>query len=368
MDFTSHTHNSAHAHNSASPNWLRLYGFSTAFAPPAEDARLPARILFHSQEHYRIITADGERDAHLAGRLRHLLEFPVVGDWVLVAGQGSGPLRIEELLPRKTCLSRKVPGEQTLEQVVAANVDTVFMVMGLDGDFNLRRLERFAVMVWNSGAQPVAVLTKADLHEDPAAARLDALAVAPGIAVATVSSIRGEGLEPLGAYLSPGRTVALVGSSGAGKSTLLNRLCGKEIMRTGDVRSSDDRGRHTTTHRQLILLPTGGLLIDNPGVREIQLWANEEALTETFSDLETLAASCRFRNCRHEAEPGCAVQLALREGRLSEARLQSWRKLEKELRHLERQQNVAASRKEDKRLGRHYKRIQAAKRTLRRDE
>ncbi|MEM9292260.1 MAG: ribosome small subunit-dependent GTPase A [Acidobacteriota bacterium] len=326
----------------------------------------PARVLFRSLELYRVITAAGEREAEPSGRLRSDGELPAVGDWVLARGGEDGPLQLVSLLPRRTSLSRKVPGERTVEQVVAANVDTVFIVMGLDGDFSLRRLERFSVMVWESGAQPVAVLTKADLHEDPAGARLDAQMAVPGVPVMAVSSLEGTGLDPLQAYLEPGRTVALIGSSGVGKSTLVNRLCGSEVMKTGAVREGDDRGRHTTTHRQLVPLPGGALLIDNPGVREIQLWAGDEALSETFGDIDALARNCRFRDCSHEGEPGCAVESALESGALDAGRMESWRKLQRELHHLERQQNVVLQRQEDKRWAKIYRSAQAAKRARKR--
>lgn len=350
---------------------LSVFGFSTSLAASLasfrEERNAPdlraGRVVFQSHEHYRLVTEAGEVQAHPSGRLRRESDLPVVGDWVAFAPQSDGSVPVIEILPRRTCLSRKVPGEETREQVVAANVDTVFVVMGLDGDYNLRRLERFVVMISASGAQSVVVLTKADLHEDPAGARLDSQEVAPGVPVVTVSSLLGEGLEPLEAYLAPASTVALVGSSGAGKSTLLNRLCGNEVMRTGAVREGDDRGRHTTTHRQLVQLPGGGLLIDNPGIREIQLWAGEENLSQAFGDLEDLARACRFRDCHHESEPGCEVRRALDDGRLSPSRFASWQNLQKELRHLERRKDVAASRKESRRLGRFYKKVQAEKKS-----
>ncbi|MCH9651327.1 MAG: ribosome small subunit-dependent GTPase A [Deltaproteobacteria bacterium] len=352
---------------------LRDFGFSSDHADSFSDltshrpglALQPARVVFESNEYYRLMTSSGEVKARLAGRLRQGGTFPVVGDWVAVPASQEHLLLVQEILPRKTRLSRKVPGEKTQEQVVAANVDTVFVVMGLDGDYNLRRLERFLVMVQASGAQPVVVLTKADLHQDPIGARLDAQAVAPGVAVWAVSSTQGEGLEPIRSQLAPGLTVALIGSSGAGKSTLLNRLCNAEVMLTGAVRDGDDRGRHTTTHRQLVRLPGGGLLIDNPGIREVQLWGEGEDLAETFDDLEALASACRFRDCQHRDEPGCEVLAAIDQGLLKEARLVSWRTLQKELRHLERRRDVAASRQEDRRLGRFYKRVQAQKKARR---
>ncbi|MCB1035967.1 MAG: ribosome small subunit-dependent GTPase A [Acidobacteria bacterium] len=352
---------------------LPQLGFTSSFARSLADLKaespgpelLAGRVVFESQEHYRLATAAGELDARPAGRLRREAELPAVGDWVAFAPQVDGVVPILHVLPRRTCLSRKVAGEETREQVVAANVDSVFVVMGLDGDFNLRRLERYVVMIGASGAQPVVVLSKADLHPDPAGARLDALGAASGAPVHCVATPSGEGLEPLRAYLEEGKTVALVGSSGAGKSTLLNGLCGQEVMRTGAVRGSDDRGRHTTTHRQLVRLPGGGLLIDNPGIREIQLWAGEEDLSEAFEDLEELARSCRFRDCRHQGEPGCEVQAALADGRLDPGRFRNWLDLQKEIQHLERRRDVAASRKEDRRLGRLYKRVQAEKNSRR---
>ncbi len=349
------------------------FGYSASFAASflsltaqrPDRALAVGRVTFQSQELYRLLTEVGELEACPSGRLRREFELPVVGDWVVFSPQDDGVVPIVGVLPRKTCLSRKVPGEATREQVVAANLDTVFVVMGLDGDYNLRRLERFVVMISASGAQPVVVLTKADLHADPLGARLDSQAAVPGTQVVAVSSLLGEGLEPLRAFLGPGATVALVGSSGAGKSTLLNRLCGSRWMRTSAVRASDDRGRHTTTHRQLVRLPEGGVLIDNPGVREIQLWADEKDLSGAFEDLETLARSCRFGDCSHRDEPDCEVRAALGDGRLDPARFENWLGLQKELRHLERRRDVAASRKEDRRLGRFYKRVQAEKKARR---
>ena len=337
------------------------HSFSALANTKSSTALQPARVIFESNEHYRLLTSSGEVEARLAGRLRQGTDLPVVGDWVAVPANQPGLLLVQDILPRRTRLSRKVPGDKAREQVVAANVDTVFVVMGLDGDFNLRRLERFLVMVEASGAQAVVVLTKADLHEDPVGVRLDTLAVTSGVPVWAVSSTEGEGLDPIRSQLAPGVTIALIGSSGAGKSTLLNRLCDSEVMRTGAVREGDDRGRHTTTHRQLVRLPGGGLLIDNPGIREVQLWAEGEDLSQAFDDLEAFARGCRFHDCQHQQEPGCEVRAAIDEGRLDEARLDNWQTLQKELRHLERRRDVAASRREDRRLGLFYKRTQAQK-------
>lgn len=325
---------------------------------------IPARVVALSREIYRVRTTTGERVARPSGRLRASSELPAIGDWSVVeAPSGGGDCIIHCLLPRRTRLSRKVAGERTEEQVVAANVDAVFLIMGLDGDYNLRRLERFAVMAWNSGADPVVVLTKADLVEDPLERRFDAEDMAPGVPVHVTAAVHGEGLDPLRGHLGPGCTVALIGSSGAGKSTLLNALCGGEVMATGAVREGDDRGRHTTTHRQLVRLPSGGLLIDNPGVREIQLWADSDAaLDDAFDDVAELASACRFRNCSHVDEPGCAVLEAVEAGALSAGRLGSYRGLRRELRHLELKQDVAAQRRESKKTGKLYRSIQNAKR------
>lgn len=338
---------------------------------PSGPAVEPARIVFASREIFHVWTATGERTARLAGRLRAGVELPAVGDWVVVdRAAGHDPARetlIRALLPRRTRLSRKVAGAETREQVVAANLDAVFVVMGLDGDFNPRRLERFSVMARESGAEPVVVLTKAALAADVAERRLEAQEAAPGLPVIVTSALEGEGLDPVSFYLEPGRTVAMIGSSGAGKSTLVNRLAGTEVMRTAAVRASDDRGRHTTTHRQLVRLPGGGLLIDNPGVREIQLWAEDVAgLGAAFDDIERLAEGCRFRDCGHDDEPGCAVRAAVEDGRLDPARLDHLHRLERELEALERRRDVVEQRRHGKAMGKLYKRVQAQKKRRRR--
>ncbi|MEM9598692.1 MAG: GTPase RsgA, partial [Acidobacteriota bacterium] len=266
---------------SSDPSILDAFGWSPDLAEAFEHhlqthphpVPRPARVISASREVYRVQTPSGERPARASGRLRAAGELPAIGDWVAVDGD-DGEARIHAVLPRRTRLSRKVAGGRTEEQVVAANVDVVFLVMGLDGDFNLRRLERFAVMAWASGAEPVVLLTKADLADDVPRRLHQAGAAAPGMPVYAVSALAGEGLDAVRAHLAPGRTVALIGSSGVGKSTLVNRLCGEEVMLTSAVRVGDDRGRHTTTHRQLMRLPGGGLLIDTPGVREIQLWVD----------------------------------------------------------------------------------------------
>ena len=293
---------------------------------------------------------------------------PAVGDWVAVdppASTGDTTWMIDAILPRRSKLSRKVAGAQSIEQVVAANVDHVFIVMGLDGDYNLRRLERFATMAWASGAQPTVLLTKADAAWEDLDAKVEAAeSVMPGVAVHALSCLEGIGLDALERYLVPGATIALVGSSGVGKSTLINTLVGDGIQRTAAVRAGDDRGRHTTTHRELISLPSGALVIDNPGVRELQLWADDDAaegLERTFDDIRSLAETCRFRNCSHETEPGCAVRAAIEDGRLDGARLDSQRGLERELRYQALRRDVAGRRAEEKSLSAHYRSVIRAK-------
>jgi ribosome biogenesis GTPase len=257
-----------------------------------------------------------------------------------------------------------VAGARTEEQVVAANVDTVFLVMGLDGDFNLRRVERLLTLTWDGGALPVMVLNKADVSPDADNRRCEVEAVAPGVPVLLVSAIEQVGLERLHSFLKVGETVALVGSSGVGKSTIINRLLGREAMRTREVRSKDDRGRHTTTHRQLFKLPGGGLLIDNPGIRELQMWGNTEGLRDSFEDIDTLADQCRFRDCLHLAEPGCAVREAVENGSLPAERLANYHALAKELRFLETKQDEGAQRAERKKwkaIQKDYNKWQRAK-------
>jgi ribosome biogenesis GTPase len=281
--------------------------------------------------------------------LRHLADdasqFPVVGDWVVCRiDDASSKALIQNILPRKTKISRKVAGERTEEQVVAANVDTVFLVMGLDGDFNLRRMERLLTTAWEGGVFPTVVLNKEDLAAHPEAHRRDVEAIAPGVPVLTLSALKARGLEQLQSFLGKGQTVALVGSSGAGKSTLINQLLGSEAMKTREVRAGDDRGRHTTTHRQMFRLPGGGLLIDNPGIREVQLWGAEGGLQASFDDIEALSVDCRFRDCEHQSEPGCAVLEAVEDGRLAPERLENYRALQRELLYLARKQDEGAER------------------------
>lgn len=315
--------------------------FTQSFQALAHSDWQPARVARAHGRLYHLYAAMGELQAELAGRLKHeaatASALPVVGDWVAVLPhpQEAGRATIQALLPRQSAFSRKVVGEHlTAEQVVAANVDTVLLVMGLDGDFNIRRIERYLTMAWDSGATPVIVLNKADMCPETQARIAEVEAVAWGVPVYALSAMEGAGIEALAPHIEPGKTVSLLGSSGVGKSTLANCLLGSEVQAVGGVREDDSRGRHTTTHRELMLLPAGGVLVDNPGMRELQLWADEDGLKESFEDVEVLAEACRFRDCGHGDEPGCAVREALQQGTLDRRRFDSYAKLQKELAYL----------------------------------
>lgn len=295
----------------------------------------PARVSGQDRERYDVLDGHGEFSAEISGRFRHEAQvpedFPAVGDWVALRPRAhEGPRTIVAVLPRATAFTRKQAGRETVAQVVAANVDTAFVIAGLDGDFNLRRLERYLATVWDGGASPVIVLNKADLVGDVGIRTAEVEAIAPGVPVAAVSAIEGRGLEALEAWLGAGQTIALLGSSGVGKSTLVNALLGIERQKTGEVREWDSRGRHTTTRRELIALPGGAWLVDTPGIKELQLWIEGDTLADSFPEVAALAAACRFRDCRHNAEPGCAVRAALHDGRLSRDRFTSWTKLQRE--------------------------------------
>jgi ribosome biogenesis GTPase len=291
---------------------------------------------------YALRCEDGtEIFATLAGKLRYETsrreDLPAVGDFVQVRDTV-----IERVMPRRTVFLRKAVGEMSEAQVIAANIDTVFVVTGLDGDFNLRRLERYFLTARASGAQCAILLNKADLSDNLDARVQQVRAVAPGADVVTISALRGDGIDALRPFLIPGETVAFVGSSGAGKSTLINRLLGRERQSTASVREDDSRGRHTTTHRELLETPSGALLMDTPGLRELQPWAGEDDVDGAFPEIEELADACRYRDCAHAGEEGCAVQAAIDSGSLDFGRFANYRKMRKEAAYLVRQLDVRA--------------------------
>jgi ribosome biogenesis GTPase len=302
----------------------------------------------------RVWCEGGEIEAVRSGRLTHRAtsrrELPAVGDWVVVRKRPDESRgAIIAVLPRRSWFSRRMAGQVTDEQVVAANVDVVFIVMSLDFDFSLRRLERYLLLARESGASPVVLLTKPDVCEDVPAHLAEVTALTGDVPVHVVSPRLGEGLDRVAGHLPAGKTGALLGSSGVGKSTIINRLVGRDVQKTRDIREADSKGRHTTTHRQLVFLPNGGFLIDTPGMRELQLWDVGEAVRETFDEIEALAIDCRFTDCRHRDEPRCAVKAAVEDGRLLAARLESYLKLQDELDHLARQQDQRAQIEEKRR-------------------
>jgi len=316
--------------------------FFEAQFDPTRDAELtPARVSEEQRGSYQILGQSGAWRAELAGRLRHEMagdrsQAPCTGDWVLArvppVREDGSPALIHRVLMRRTKFSRKEAGDRTAEQIIAANVDTIFLVQSLNLNLNPRRLERYLALLWESGAEPVVVLSKADLCPDPDPSVEVAKTAARGVTVLVTSALAPGGLDVLAPYLGVGRTVALVGSSGVGKSTIVNRLLGSDLMRVQGIRE-DDRGRHTTTSRQLILLPGGGMLLDTPGMRTVLMWEGEEGLKTAFQDIEELAARCRFRDCGHGTEPGCAVQSALETGTLDAGRFANYRKVGREIRH-----------------------------------
>lgn len=329
--------------------------FAAAFEPHAKQGLVPARVIRESRGVYGVTTGDRELPAAASGRLWHGEEgggAPAVGDWVAVRlpTLPEEPGLIRAILPRKSKFSRKAAGTRTDEQVVAANVDIVFLMTGLDHDFSPRRIERYLTAAWESGSDPVLLLNKADIDAELEEHVQEVDGIAMGLPVHVISAKTGQGVEALAAYLGRGRTVSVLGSSGVGKSTLINRLLGSDIQRTGSVRASDDRGRHTTTHRELFHLPGGGLILDTPGMRELQLWESDEGIGGVFADIEELAGECRFGNCGHNGEPGCAVEAAVASGALDAERLESWRKLQLELDQVRARQDGLARLREKQRV------------------
>ncbi len=342
---------------------LRDYGWneqlSAQFEVFAGRGLVPARVVRQSRDLSTLVTPLGMLPGEVSGKFRYQTadqaDFPVVGDWVAIEPAGDDLALIHAILPRRSAFSRKAAGEAVEAQVAAANIDTVFLVSGLDGDFNLRRIERYLTTAWASGAEPVIVLNKSDLCPDLKDVIAKVESVAPDVPVVAVSALAGGELEALEPFLVPRKTVALLGSSGVGKSTLINRLLGEERLPTAPMSDPDEgRGRHTTTARELVRLPGGALLIDTPGMREIQLWGGDEDLDKAFDDIQRLAAQCRFPDCRHEQEPGCAVRAAVEAGALDRRRLGSYHKLRRELQFTELKKDAKKRRQWEKAAGRRF--------------
>jgi len=312
------------------------------------------RVALEHKGFFRVYTQDGEVLGKISGKLRHDVvnrsDLPAVGDWVVIRSRPEhGKVVIHAVLPRRTSFVRKIAGSRTEEQVVGANIDTVFLLTSLNQDFTLRRIERYLIVAWESGAKPIIILSKADLCDHVADAIIEVQAIARGVPIHAISIVTGSGLQEIAQYFQPGQTVALLGSSGVGKSTLINHLAGVDHLKVQSVRERDDRGRHTTTHRELVSLETGGLVLDTPGMRELQLWDGDESLELVFADIEVLAGHCFFGDCHHQDEPRCAVREALEAGTIDIGRYQSYAKLQKELKYQARRRDKLSAIVEKKR-------------------
>ena len=302
------------------------------------------RVALEHKNLFRLYTQSGEVLAEISGKLRHETvnrrDLPAVGDWVVIRSRPEGGrVMIHAVLPRRTSFVRKTAGSRTEEQIVGANIDTVFLLTSLNQDFSLRRIERYLIIAWEGGANPIIILSKSDLCDRVTERINEVQAIARGVPIHSVSVVTGRGLDDIAQYFKPGQTVALLGSSGVGKSTLINHLTGVDQLKVQTVREHDNRGRHTTTHRELILLPSGGLVLDTPGMRELQLWDGDESLQLVFEDIEAFAEKCFFTDCRHQDEPQCAVREALVAGTIDTGRYESYEKLQKELKYLARRRD-----------------------------
>lgn len=322
-------------------------GLQSDFERLLRPCLVPARVSSVMKGHFRVWSESGDSLAKLSGKLlfraKSSSDLPAVGDWVAIETSSADRAVIHNVLPRRTKISRKVVGRAADEQIIATNIDAVFIVCALNQEFNLRRLERYVALVWDSGAQPIVLLNKADLCEDVPARLADAEFSAPGVPVHAISAGNGNGFEALFRYIKVGRTAAFIGSSGVGKSTIINRLLGSEAQSTLRVREHDDRGRHSTTSRQMFALSSGGLVIDTPGMRELQLWDVDSGLTAAFRDLDDIAMQCRYRDCSHRSEPGCAVRVAVEAGQLDSDRLANFAKLRAEQAFRDRKVDVHAA-------------------------
>ncbi len=344
--------------------------FEAAFQTHKANGLDIGRVSVEHRDCYSVLTPDGEVSAEVAGRMLHTMDstadLPKVGDWVVIQFfDGEQRAIIHDFLPRKTKFSRKMAGKEFQEQVLATNIDVIFIVQSLDGNFNPRRLERTLVLVHEGGARPVVLLNKTDVCDSVKSKVKEAAETIADVQILPVSATNGTGLRKLKKIIVAGKTYAFIGSSGVGKSTLINRLVGQELQKTQDVRAGDSKGRHTTSRRELILVPGGGCVIDTPGMRELALWHADEGMTETFSDVEQWLGQCRFSDCSHVREIGCAVLAAVESGELERERYESYMKMQHELAFLESKNSKAGAlerRQKDKKLGKLYKSIQNEKR------
>lgn len=310
-----------------------------------EQGLFPGRIVLESRHLYEIETEQGRIKARVSGHFMYTAlnrsEYPTIGDWVAVKIDTDSAV-IEKLMNRQSAFSRKKAGIEIEEQVIAANIDYLFLVFGLDGgrNFSAGAIERFLTRSWDSGAVPVILLNKTDVCDNPDEFLRTAEAVSPGVDIYLTSALSGDGLDQLDRYLKAGKTIAFTGFSGVGKSALINKLCGFELMKTGELRHGDLKGRHTTTRKELIVLSTGAILIDSPGIKELQLWGSEESLSNSFEDITQIAEHCRFKDCSHSGEPGCAVQAALSSGELEHRRFENYLDMKKELRYLDSKKDI----------------------------
>ena len=359
--------NQSHIINYTESEPLTALGWDSYFQAEMEErikaGQYPARIVGQGKGYLQLSRGAEGFWARLAGRLKHRKDFPVIGDWVLVRDEF-----VTQILPRKNMLSRGAAGANNQQtgvaraaQGLAANLDRIFIVSGLDRDFNIRRLERYLTLVYNCNLDPVIILTKADLHEDPESCVRAVEEMAFGVPVHLVGTEDDDCLKPVEAYLTPGKTLCLLGSSGAGKSTLVNRLAGDEIQEVGEVSEVVGKGMHTTTRRDLIRMPQGGMIIDNPGIREVAFWDAAEGVESTFPDIEELVVQCRFSNCNHGTEPGCRVRQAVEEGEITQERVDSYLKMLKEQALARERREKSADRVEKERWQGVAKKIRAMK-------